>query len=327
MPGSGTRTFIDPDDYQASLRQAGIDLLVTSPGAFKARLTWTELDHLHLIRSQEELPRIAYLSLPPALSFVAFPTQSDPPPLWGGMELRSGDIMFHSRGERLHQRTRGPCFWSLITLAPRYLEDYGRALSGRELVPPPAGRILRPAPRDAARLQRLHSEACRLAETRPKTLAHPEVARGLEQELIHALVTCLTTADVHQDAAANSNRATIMVRFEEVLAEHLRRPPDLPEMCELIGVTDRTLRSCCAEFLGISPSRYLRLRRLKLVRSALRDADPDTASVAEVARRFGVTQLGRFAVAYRTAFGETPSSTLRHRHRIGIILAVVPDSA
>jgi hypothetical protein len=136
MPGSGTRTFIDPDDYQASLRQAGIDLLVTSPGAFKARLTWAELDHLHLIRSQEELPRIAYLSLPQALSFVAFPTQSDPPPLWGGMELRSGDIMFHSRGERLHQRTRGPCFWSLITLAPRYLEDYGRAPSGRELVPP-----------------------------------------------------------------------------------------------------------------------------------------------------------------------------------------------
>jgi transcriptional regulator GlxA family with amidase domain len=158
-------------------------------------------------------------------------------------------------------------------------------------------------------------------------LAHPEVARGLEQELIHALVTCLTTADVHQDAAANSNRATIMVRFEEVLAEHLRRPPDLPEMCELIGVTDRTSRSCCAEFLGISPSRYLRLRRLKLVRSALRDADPDTASVPEVARRFGVSQLGRFAMAYRTAFGETPSSTLRHRHRIGIILAVVPDSA
>src|ERR1700676_4786428 len=29
MPGSGTGTFIDPDDYRASLRQARIDLLVT----------------------------------------------------------------------------------------------------------------------------------------------------------------------------------------------------------------------------------------------------------------------------------------------------------
>jgi adenylate cyclase len=39
MPGRGTGTFIDPDDCQASLRQARIDLLVTSRGAFKARLT------------------------------------------------------------------------------------------------------------------------------------------------------------------------------------------------------------------------------------------------------------------------------------------------
>src|ERR1700731_3772210 len=40
MPGSGTSTFIDPDDYQASLGHLRIDLLVTSQGAFNAHLTW-----------------------------------------------------------------------------------------------------------------------------------------------------------------------------------------------------------------------------------------------------------------------------------------------
>ena len=34
MPGSGTGTFIDSDDYQASLSHLRIDLLVTSQGAF-----------------------------------------------------------------------------------------------------------------------------------------------------------------------------------------------------------------------------------------------------------------------------------------------------
>ena len=39
MPGSGSGTFADPDDYQASLRQARIDFLVTSRGSFNAHLT------------------------------------------------------------------------------------------------------------------------------------------------------------------------------------------------------------------------------------------------------------------------------------------------
>jgi AraC-like DNA-binding protein len=71
-------------------------------------------------------------------------------------------------------------------------------------------------------------------------------------------------------------------------------------------------------FLGISPSRYVLLRRLKRVQVALRDADPTTASVAEIATGCGFTELGRFAGAYRTAFGESPSTTLRRSPGSGI---------
>ena len=76
-------------------------------------------------------------------------------------------------------------------------------------------------------------------------------------------------------------------------------------------VSDRTLRSCCAEFLGMSPTQYVLLRRLKEVRRALREADPDMVNVADVAHRFGFAQLGRFAGRYRATSGETPSTTLQ----------------
>src|SRR5258708_1515107 len=191
MPGSGTGTFIEPNDYQASLRQVRIDLLGTSQGAFKARLTWVTLHHLDLQRCEEDLPRIAYLSLAPELVFMGFATRPDPPMQWGGVKLQPGDLILHSRGERFHQCTTGPCSWSLVGMAPEHLERYGGALSGKALSLPTAARILRPAARDAARLRRLHAQACRLAETRPKVLAHPEVARAIEQGLIHALVTSL----------------------------------------------------------------------------------------------------------------------------------------
>ena len=91
MSGSGTSTFIDPDDYQASLDRVPLDLLLaTSRGEFKACVTSARLNHLYLLSSEEDFPRIAYVSLSPALVFVGFPTRSSPPIVWGGVELNPG---------------------------------------------------------------------------------------------------------------------------------------------------------------------------------------------------------------------------------------------
>ena len=102
-----------------------------------------------------------------------------------------------------------------------------------------------------------------------------------------------------------------MVRLEEVLAEHFSRPLQMPELCALIAVSDRTLRSCCTEFLGMSPTEYVLLRRLEEVRRVLRDAAPKTVNIAEVAHRFGFAEAGCFAETYRARFGEAPSATLQ----------------
>ena len=63
----------------------------------------------------------------------------------------------------------------------------------------------------------------------------------------------------------------------------------------------------------MSPSSYLRLRRLQQMNRALRSGNQDAAGVAEIARRYGVRDLGRFAVSYRALYGELPSDTLRRR--------------
>jgi len=311
MPGSGTHTFVRPEHYETGLRQALIEAVITLCGKFQARLTWVELHNMKLLRCEEDFPRIGYFSFPPDLAVIAFPISSMRFPVWGGIALQAENIMFHSRGERLHQAMSAAFIWGLIAIDPNQLEKYGRALAGNPLLPPPEGRVLRPSARDAARLRRLHAQACRLAETKPKILAHPEVARAIEQGLLLPLVTCLTAAKVQENGAVKRHHARIMIRFEEVLAEHLGQPLRVPDLCELIGVTGRTLRLCCAEFLGISPSRYVMLRRLKHVNLALRSADPSMVNVAELARRFGFTELGRFAGAYQAAFGEPPSTTLR----------------
>jgi transcriptional regulator GlxA family with amidase domain len=101
----------------------------------------------------------------------------------------------------------------------------------------------------------------------------------------------------------------------------------LLNLCRLMGVTDRALRSCCAEFIGITPSRCMLLRRLKWASVSLRKTDPAATSAFEVARSCGFTELGRFAVAYRTVFGETPSTTLQRTSGSGILGPIFADSA
>src|SRR6201987_4625829 len=155
MPGSGTRTFLVPDHYEASLRQAQIEILIALSPKFKARLTWAELHDLQALRCEEDFPRVAYVCLGPQLFFVTFRAHSGPLPVWGGTELRPGEIVFHGHGERLHQSTPGSFVWSVIALDPVQLEQYGRALSGKPFSLPSEGKILRPSARGVARLRRL----------------------------------------------------------------------------------------------------------------------------------------------------------------------------
>ena len=61
----------------------------------------------------------------------------------------------------------------------------------------------------------------------------------------------------------------------------------------------------------MAPIRFLSLRRMHLVNRALRRADPLTTTVTRIATDQGFWELGRFSVAYRTVFGESPSESLR----------------
>jgi len=92
-----------------------------------------------------------------------------------------------------------------------------------------------------------------LAETKPKILAHPEVARAIEQDLIHALVVCLIGAKINEESAAKRHQALAMIRFEEVLAEHLTGLRHMPELCERVGVSTEHCGRLAPNFWLLAP--------------------------------------------------------------------------
>ncbi|HEY2758619.1 MAG TPA: helix-turn-helix domain-containing protein [Pseudolabrys sp.] len=111
--------------------------------------------------------------------------------------------------------------------------------------------------------------------------------------------------------AVNGQPPDVITRLEELLTANRHRPLHMTEICAATGVPERTLRVFCRRHLGMAPVRYLWLRRMHLARAALMRADPATATVTEIATSHGFWELGRFSVAYRTLFGESPSASLR----------------
>src|SRR4029077_13283378 len=122
---------------------------------------------------------------------------------------------------------------------------------------------------------------------------------------------CLTEGESSELTAGGRRHDMIVARFEEFLDANPDKPLYLTEICAAIGVAERTLRAACEEHVGMGPIRYLNLRRMHLVRRSLLRADPSTATVTRLATDHGFWELGRFSVAYRALFGESPSESLR----------------
>ena len=314
MPSSQVRAFSDPDEYAASIRRATVGLTVTGRGDFKAKLTRVDLHRLWMQRFSENLPRIVDIAeAVRGRAYIFFRIRPGPELLLAGVEIEPSGILRHGQADQSYQRSSGSASFGTMSLPSEDMATVGETMAGLDLTPPSDALLTTPPPAEMSRLRRLHAAAGRLAEEAPEIIANPDAARGLEQALTEALAACLGHGQERQNGLALGQHAIVMRRFRRVLEEHPDQPLYIPEICRVIRVSERTLRLCCQEQLGMSPKRYLVLRRMQLARRALRAAPPDTATVTDIATRFGFWQLGRFAVEYKTLFGEAPSITLRRQ--------------
>lgn len=141
--------------------------------------------------------------------------------------------------------------------------------------------------------------------------ASPLAVQQIEQMLIHTLLCCQphNYFDALQQGPPPAVPRHVRVA-EEYLRAHVAESVSLEQLAAVAGVSVRALFAGFQRYRGTSPMKYLRSIRLQRARQDLLAATRDT-TVTEVALRFGFTQLGRFAVDYRQAFGESPSVTLK----------------
>ena len=309
MVDSSTAVFSEPDDLGSALRDTGYSvMLATERGPFRARIVRLGLDHFWLTMAVERRSRVAFVSLPPGLVRILLPSTQGSLML-SGQRAEPGELITYGVGASFHERLEGPCVWRDIVVPAESLLSYGHALTRAKIVLPPQLRLWRPSAEAFRGLSHLHAAATRLAEVHGGLTAGADAARGLERQLVSALVECLATGPIEKHIATADRHAEVMAQFERLIGAHPERSLPPVDMSASLKVSERTLRKCGEEYLGMSPSRYLRLRRMHLVRRALRSAGPTATQISQVASRYGFADAGRFAVSYRALFGESPSAT------------------
>jgi transcriptional regulator GlxA family with amidase domain len=110
--------------------------------------------------------------------------------------------------------------------------------------------------------------------------------------------------------------------------EHL----NVPILCRMAGVSERTLYTAFVERYTVSPARFMKAYRLNRLRQDLAQMESQHLSITEIANNLGFRHLGQLARDYRAWFGELPSATHQQREQADraetlVNLGTIPDAS
>lgn len=134
---------------------------------------------------------------------------------------------------------------------------------------------------------------------------------ALEKTLLQLMLTCLPHN--YSDALAATRGGAMpyyVVRARRFIEANLQEAITVSDVLDHCGVSERILYGGFRRFLGVTPHRYIKNKRLEGVR---RDLEVATSAdkITDIAMKWGFTHLGRFSQDYARRFGERPSDTLR----------------
>ncbi|RIK99764.1 MAG: hypothetical protein DCC71_19845 [Proteobacteria bacterium] len=278
-----------------------------------ASLLRIELGRAVVLRGEGDFPHYASQATFPSRALI-FPVGPCGEVIWHGERANEKRTVYsYAPGDEHVGSMRGHLSWAAILCDPEVLDRHTRAL-GYDPERASAGSVLTLEPDVKERLRTAVRRVVGIAAHGPRPFASEPVRIAVEEDLLSAVVHVLQPACKRRSAAALSHERVVRRCFE-LLESRPRDAVYLSELCEAAGVSERTLRNAFQDFFGLSPIRYLHLRRMELARREIHDADPACARVTDIAQRFGFTNLGRFACEFRQLYGTSPSQMLRDARR------------
>lgn len=140
---------------------------------------------------------------------------------------------------------------------------------------------------------------------------HPVAARHFENLVLDGLLLGQPHSLREAVLGGPLGRPGVAIRRAiELIEERPSEPWTTVHLATSVHLSVRALQEGFRRDVGMPPMTYVRQVRLRRAREALQAAERDATTVRAVAADLGILHMGRFAAAYRKAFGEPPSDTL-----------------
>lgn len=302
----------DVDDHAASLSRWEQQYEQVSPGRFQGRLEELWLGPVQVFRERTQRAVLQRGSPCPGTLTLATPVGGPNEGWFCGRRVDAQHAFGLVSGTEFELATRGAFDIVALSVDREFLDRFARRLDGigLDIAPVRNGVIEGCAPARAA-LRELLLATLGTACDSPERLQQEALHRSLVHALCDAMLNHLGQA---RPAAAGAEttvatRQRVVREARHYMRAHADEPISVPELCEALHVSRRTLQYSFQDVLQMSPVTYLRALRLNGVRRDLKRGGDE--AVADHAAHWGFWHLSRFAADYRHMFGELPSDTLR----------------
>jgi AraC family ethanolamine operon transcriptional activator len=259
---------------------------------------------IYFVRS---FPRILDVQLAPNCTAVGFTMEDGAPIRFNGVEWPDPMIAIGGDGAAYTAVERGTRRYVSIVFTPS-VKDRGWPQVG------PSFQVLQATPASQHRLRELMIQILVVTGKADDSILVSDASFAIRESLL-SCIDGVFAEIVPSKWIARANSIRQFKTFQDiqaVLAGSLGQPIYSEDIAREVGISVRTMHDTILRYCGMSLHRYLRLRRLWLVRrQLLAGAD----SVKATALAFGFWHLGDFSASYRLQFGETPSETLARSRR------------
>lgn len=303
--------FDDFDALAESAQQWEVDFRLLDSGGFRGEMVQVAAPSGLLIRCRMSGGVQQLGAVPVGCRTLGIPMAGCSPHHWRGKVLTEDHLlMFPPSGELDSRSYTGFQFYPLSvpeTVLARLAEqlELDWVASGEE-------RVVRCDARRMDQLRQRAAEVILVCATGLDGARQNELDRLME-ELVVDLLCALDAGEVDRGRPMARARREALDKVIGVVESDSNEAWRVSELCELAGVSRRTLQYAFEERYGVSPKQYLKARRLVEVKRQLQAAADKRIPVSEVASRFGFWHKGQFAADFKSHFGCLPSQVARLR--------------